>query len=328
MPTIKDVAKKAGVGIATVSRVMNNKGYVKLETRERVLEVVKELEYHPNEIARQLLKKKNQLVAFVLPNNKHLFFSELLFELEQVLFEDDYKLMVCNSGQEIERELALIDMLKKNRVDSLVLLTNNDIEHLISPDLSIVSFDRIFKDIPFVSSDNYGGGALAAELLFNKGCSKFMFIGDDSQVEDVFIKTEVTKRKDGFIDKLETLGIKRENILDYRFKFDDYNVPKDYIEDILHKHRDVDGIFTISDACAFTVIQTIEKMGVKVPEDVKVIGFDGGRSFLNFGKKITSIAQSPKEIAKAFRDIIIEMNSKEKTSNRIVPIYYSKGETI
>ncbi|MDA0871816.1 MAG: LacI family DNA-binding transcriptional regulator [Firmicutes bacterium] len=87
MSSIKEVAFKAGVGIATFSRVINQSGYVKQETKERIEKVIKELGFKPNEIARSMTQQKNHIVAFILPNTKHLFFGEILYEVESALYE-------------------------------------------------------------------------------------------------------------------------------------------------------------------------------------------------------------------------------------------------
>lgn len=326
MATIKEVAKKAGVGIATVSRVVNKSGYVKEETRKKIEEVIKEVGYKPNEIARSMLRQKSHLVAFVLPNNTHLFFGELLYELEQILFQDDYKVMVCNSSEDMKKELEFINMLKNNRVDSLVLLTNNDIEDQIDPKLPIVSFDRRLEGVPYVASDNYGGGQMAAKLLLDAGCKKFMFVGDDAQGESTPIKTEVSKRRIGFLEYLHQHGI--EEVVNYEYHLGNYLIKPEVVSDLIKNNLDIEGIFAISDAVAFAIIKELEKRGKRVPEDVKVIGFDGGRSFLNSGKRITSIGQSPKDIAKALRNTIINLYEKKEASNQIVPIYYAKGDTL
>mgnify|MGYP000956835807 CR=1 FL=1 len=105
MTNIKDVAKKAGVGIATVSRVINNSGYVKKETREKVERVISEIGYVPNEIARSMLLQKNNIVAFILPNSTHLFFGELLYHVEEELFKYGYKVMLCNSSEQMAKEM-------------------------------------------------------------------------------------------------------------------------------------------------------------------------------------------------------------------------------
>jgi len=326
MATIKEVAKKAGVGIATVSRVVNKSGYVKDETRKKIEQVIKELGYKPNEIARSMLRQKSHLVAFVLPNNTHLFFGELLYELEQILFQDDYKVMMCNTSEDIEKELEFLNMLKNNRVDSLILLTNNDIEDYIDPSLPIVSFDRRFDNVPFVASDNYGGGQMAAKLLLEAGCKKFMFVGDDAQGDSTPVKTEVSKRRIGFIDYLHAHGV--EDVVNYEYHLGNYLIKPEVVTEIIGKNLDVEGIFAISDAVAFAIIEELKKRGKRVPEDVKVIGFDGGRSFLNSGKRITSIGQSPAEIAKALRNTIINLYEKKHAEDQIVPIYYAEGETL
>jgi DNA-binding LacI/PurR family transcriptional regulator len=326
VPTIKDVAKKAGVGIATVSRVINNSGYVKEETRKKIMTVIEEVGYHPNEIARSMLRQKSHIVAFVLPNNTHLFFSELLYELEQILFEDDYKVMMCNSSEDVKKEVVFLDMLKNNRVDSVVLLTNNDIDHLIDKKLPIISFDRRFDDIPYVASDNYAGGVMAAELLYNKGCRKFMFIGDDAQGEHTAIKTEVSKRRVGFVERLKELGV--DDVVVYEYPLGNYIISEDIVRHVINENPDIDGIFAISDAVAVAIIKELERIGKDVPNDVKVLGFDGGRSFLNLGKRISSIGQSPKMIAKALRNAIMDMYNGEKVPNVIIPVYYAEGDTI
>jgi len=326
MATIKEVAKKAGVGIATVSRVVNKSGYVKEETRKKIEKVIKEVGYKPNEIARSMLRQKSHLVAFVLPNNTHLFFGELLYELEQILFEDDYKVMICNSSEDMEKELEFINMLKNNRVDSLVLLTNNDIEDQIDPGLPIVSFDRRLEGVPFVASDNYGGGEMAAKLLLEAGCKKFMFVGDDAQGDSTTIRTEVSKRRIGFMEYLKKHG--QDDIVNYEYHLGNYLIKPEVVSEIIGENLDVEGIFAISDAVAFAIIKELESRGKRVPEDVKVIGFDGGRSFLNSGKRITSIGQSPKEIAIALRNTIINLYNKKEVRDQIVPIYYAEGDTI
>ena len=326
MSSIKDVAFKAGVGIATVSRVINQSGYVKQETKERIEKVIKELGFKPNEIARSMTQQKNHIVAFILPNTKHLFFGELLYEVESALYEKNYKLMVCNSSERIEKEFAYIEMLKTNRVDSMILLTNNDIAHLLDKKYRIISFDRIFEGIPYVASDNYEGGRLAALHLIERGAKKFMFIGDDQQGSDNIVKTEVSKRRLAFIETLKQKGF--HHVIEIEYPLGNYIDIPDEVQQQVLLHKDVDGIFCISDAVAARVIKTLELAGKHVPRDVKVMGYDGGRSFLNLGKTITSIDQQPHLTAKAIADII-EHYYKNTTIEpfQITPVKLVIGET-
>jgi len=325
MANIKDVAKKAGVGIATVSRVINNSGYVKKETREKIEKVIKEINYMPNEIARSMTRQKNNIIAFILPNSTHLFFGELLYYVEEELFKSGYKVMICNSSEKLEKEIVYLDMLKNNRVDAVILITNNDIEKYLVKNLPLLSFDRRFDGVPFVASDNYNGGVLAAKKLLEQGCTNMMFIGDDAQGDTTTVMTEVTKRRHGFSEYLKTQGF--PNIINIEYPLGNYiDIPEE-IHKLINEHPEVDGIFTISDAVACEVIRELERNGRRVPEDVKVIGFDGGRSFLNLGKKITSIGQSPTLIAKAIAQSIEGFYKKQAIENKIIPVYFQDGET-
>ncbi|MDG0888363.1 LacI family DNA-binding transcriptional regulator [Paracholeplasma manati] len=325
MASIIDVAKKAGVGIATVSRVINNSGYVKKETRDKIEKVIEEIGYVPNEIARSMTLQKNNIVAFILPNTTHLFFGELLYFVEEELFKSGYKMMLCNSSERLEKEIAYIDLLKKNRVDAIILLTNNDVEPYLDKTLPILSFDRKFDDLPFVASDNYHGGVLAARHLIKKQCKNIVFIGDDAQGVNTKVQTEVSKRRLGFLDELKRHQI--TNVLNIEYPLGNYIYIPEYVTEIIDAHPEIDGIFCISDSVAAVVIRHLEKIGKRVPEDVKVIGFDGGRSFNNLGKRITSIGQSPKLIAEAISQVIHNYYDKKTVSSVIVPIYFQEGDT-
>ena len=326
MANIKDVAQKAGVGIATVSRVINNSGYVKKETRERIEKIIKDIGYVPNEIARSMTKQKTNIVAFVLPNSSHIFFSKLLFHVENELYERGYKLMVCNSASNIDKELEYISMLKKNRVDGIIFLTSSDIEKHLNPSLPIVSFDRHFKNIPFIASDNYHGGRLAAKLLLQTKPKKMLFIGDDAQGELSSITTEVSKRRIGFSDYLNEHGYTNYKIIEY--PQGSSFIPVDYIHNLIGDNLDCDGIFAISDILAHIVIETLQSHGKRVPEDVRVIGYDGVESYLNLGKKISSIAQPVEALAKAMCKGILKRIHGQSVQSLILPVTYKSGDTI
>jgi DNA-binding LacI/PurR family transcriptional regulator len=323
--SIIDVAKSAGVGIATVSRVINNSGYVKAETRERIERVIQEIGYVPNEIARSMTLQKNNIVAFILPNSTHLFFGELLYYVEEELFEQGYKMMVCNSSMQKEKDIAYIDLLKKTRVDAIILLTNNDVEAYLNKRLPIISFDRRFDNVPFVASDNYAGGVMAARHLIAKGCKNIMFIGDDAQGVHSKVITEVSKRRIGFFDELAKHNI--SDVINVEYPLGNYIYIPDYVHQIIRSHQEIDGIFCISDAVAAEVIKNLVSGGRRVPEDIKVIGFDGGRSFINLGKRITSIGQSPKLIAEAISEMLRQYDTKKPVKSIIVPVYFQEGDT-
>lgn len=326
MASIKEVALKAGVGIATVSRVINKSGYVKKETKARVEEVIASLKFKPSAIARSMTLQKNNIVAFILPNTKHLFFGELLYEVEKALFKRNYKLMLCTSSENIEKEIVYLEMLKTNRVDAIILLTNNDIEPYLNKDDHIVSFDRIFDGFPYVASDNYKGGELAARHLIERGATTFMFIGDDQQGVHTKVRTDVSLRKKAFINTIKAHTNK--DVIDIEYPLGNYIDIPDFVYEHVLKHEGVDGIFCISDAVAARVIKVLEASGKRVPEDVKVIGYDGGASFLNLGKSLTSINQRVDLTAEAIALAIESFEVKGlKVMKTITEVELVIGET-
>lgn len=325
MPTIKDVAKKAGVGIGTVSRVLNKSGSVSAATRAKIEAVILEMGYSPNEIARSMIKQKSRLIAFVVPHSNHMFFSELIYYVEQELYQHGFKLMVCNSGSTKEKELELIQMLRNNRVDGLIFLTSNDIESEIPKGYPIVSFDRRFQGIPYVASDNYEGGRLAAKTLLQSGAKRLLFIGDDAQGELSNINTEVSKRRVGFKTYCDEVGFQHYKMVEY--PQGDMFIPVNYIRDVVLNHLDYDGIFAISDQLAYEVMKILKEASCSVPEDIKVIGYDGIKFATNLGLKITTIEQPIVDLAKAMVESLINQINKIESPDVILPIRLQLGDT-
>jgi len=234
-------------------------------------------------------------------------------------------LMLCNSSEHIEEEITYIEMLKRSRVEALILLTNNNIEPYLEKGFPIVSFDRRFEGVPFVASDNYRGGVLVAQHLLKKECRNFMFISDDAQGEHSVVNTEVAKRRIGFVEELMHHGI--DNIINIEYPLGDYKSIPESVYQAVIDHPEVDGIFTSNDIIVAEVARRLEKVGRNVPNDVKIIGFDGGRETANLGKTITSISQSPQRIARALVENVLLLINGEKGRDIILPIEFIQGET-
>src|SRR5690606_38079980 len=172
MPTIKDVAEKAGVTVTTVSRVLNNRGYISEATRQKVYKAMEELNYQPNELARSLFRGRSHLLGLIIPTVAHPFFGELSASIEAYAHSKGYKVLLCNSQLNRKKEKEYIEMLKRHQVDGIIMASHTmEVDEFAKVNLPIVTFDRrIGADIPYVSSDNYQGGKLATNLLIDKGC--------------------------------------------------------------------------------------------------------------------------------------------------------------
>lgn len=321
MTSIKDVASLAGVAVGTVSRVINNSGAVKPITRKKVEQAIQELNYFPNEVARNFKMQKSKMVALLLPSIWNPFFSELAYYIEDELDREGYKLMLCNSGGKPEKELYYLDMLRQNKVAGIVGITYNDIENNVSNDIPIVSIDRHFnKKITCVTSDNYEGGRLALRELVKAGARKVAFMGS---VTSVF--SETMKRREGFVHEAESLGVdyvvyeKPDPILDENA----------YINEFLNKHGDVDGIFAITDMLAANYIEEARKQGIRVPDDVKVIGYDGIQDHPYFHPILSTIRQPVEEMGRTTIKLLfnkIEGIDLDKQVYRL-PVTFKQGET-
>lgn len=321
MPSIKDVANLAGVAVGTVSRVINNSGAVKPATRRKVEEAIQELNYIPNEIARNFKMRRSKMVALLLPSIWHPFFSELAYYIEDELDREGFKLMLCNSGGKPEKELYYLDMLQQNKVAGIVGITYNDIEDDVSNDIPIVSIDRHFsKRITCVTSDNYEGGRLALRELVKAGARKPAFLGS---VTSVF--SETMNRREGFIHEAKAMGV------DYVV----YEKPDPVIDDdayfgeFLDQHREVDGIFAITDMFAAKYIERAAIRGIRVPEDVKVIGYDGIQDHPYFHPLLSTIRQPVEEMARTSIRLLYQKMEGQTLEREVyrLPVMFRQGET-
>lgn len=321
MPSIKDVANLAGVAVGTVSRVINNSGSVKPVTRRKVEEAIQQLNYIPNEVARNFKMQKSKMVALLLPSIWHPFFSELAYYIEDELDREGYKLMLCNSGGRPEKELYYLDMLQQNKVAGIVGITYNDIENDVSTDIPIVSIDRHFnKKITCVTSDNFEGGRLALRELVKSGARRPAFMGS---VTAVF--SETMNRREGFIYEAKALGV------DYVIyeKPDPVEDDEAYFGEFLDQHRDVDGVFAITDMFAAKLIERAGKLGIRVPEDLKVIGYDGIQDHPYFHPVLSTIRQPVEEMARMTIRLLFRKIEGETLEREIyrIPVHFKQGET-
>jgi LacI family transcriptional regulator len=321
MPSIKDVANLAGVAVGTVSRVINNSGAVKPETRDKVKWAIEELNYVPNVVARNFKMQKSTMVALLLPSIWHPFFSELAYYIEDELDREGFKLLLCNSGGKPEKELYYLDMLEQNKVAGIVGITYNEIENNVSTGIPMVSIDRRFsKTITCVTSDNLAGGRMALRELVQAGSRKPAFIGS---VTKVF--SDTMNRREGFVQEARAMGIdcviyeKPDPILD----------EDAYFEEFMDAHPEVDGVFAITDMFAANYIERAARRGIRVPQDVRVIGYDGIQDNKLFHPVLSTIRQPVEEMGRTTVKLLFMKMNGETPSRDLyrIPVTYRKGET-
>ncbi|MDO3675627.1 LacI family DNA-binding transcriptional regulator [Paenibacillus ehimensis] len=314
MPKIEDVAAKAGVSVTTVSRVLNNRGYISQATRDKVSQAMKELNYQPNEMARSLFRKKSNMIGLIIPTVSHPFFSELVYHLEYYADQNGYKVLLCNSNRDISKERKYIDMLKKNQVDAIVMGSNVlDVKHYLNLNLPIISFDRtVANNIPIVTSDNYMGGKLASRLLIDKGCRKLAYIygGIGGPHHAALL---ASKRFQGFMDELQDTGIEQVSLeLELTDLGDKRNV--DELVRFFQEHPDADGVFATSDAIAALVIQACHQLKKTIPQAMKIVGYDDVGIATLVSPRLTTIRQPIREMSECAIELIVKQLEGEKVS--------------
>ncbi|CAM3871830.1 LacI family DNA-binding transcriptional regulator [Mesobacillus thioparans] len=319
MATIKDVAKLAGVGLGTASRVINQSGYVSEATKKKVEDAIAELGYVPNETARAFVTQDNRIVALFLPSIHHAFFSELAYFIEDELDKNDYKMMLCNSSNQIEKELSYINMLKQNKVSGIIGISYNQIEKEINNSMPIVLVDRHIGEIPYVSSDNYAGGEMAFQVLRDSGCKQVAYIGTYTKT----ILTEVEKRKKGFENAAKESG------LDYTLYLEEDPIKDQtvFLNQFLTKHKNVDGVFVENDLMALELVQLALEKNIKVPEELSVIGYDGIQRYGALRPKLSTIRQPVEVMGRSLVDLLIKRINGFSVTPAIHPVDYLKGET-
>ena len=321
MAGIKDVAKLAGVGVGTVSRVLNNSGYVSEETRKKVNNAITELNFVPNEVARSFKKSATKIVGLLLPTVWHPFFSELAFFIENELAKSDYKLMLCNSEDNVNKELEYLEMLKKNQVAGIIMLSYTGFLQGVEIDLPVVSIDRLLSmSIPYVASNNFEGGRLAAEALILRGCRKLAYVGGGSTVP-----TAVFKRRDGFVSMAE----QHQLPCTVYEEFDYMGPERALIQGFFRTEPDFDGVLASTDLFAAALISEAEKKGLKCPQDFQVIGFDGIQTNDYFKPLLATIRQPIESLARKSVQLLLGMiDGLVVDHETILDVSLFEGETI
>lgn len=291
-PKISDVAEKAGVSKTTVSRVLNNRGYISQETKDAVYGAMKELNYFPNDVARSLFNKKTNLIGLILPTVNNPFFSELAFYIESICSEKGYKVLLCNSLHSKENEERYLDMLLRNQVDGIIVCSHNrGLNHYNHGKMAVVAIDHyLAPTIPVVGSDNYNGGKLATELLLEKGCQHIVHINGPIELE-----TPANLRRKAYEDVIKESG--RVPIVYENHQSFDQKSYSNLFDQIFAEQPEVDGVFASDDLIAATFIQYAKKKGLRIPEDIKVVGYDGSETVQAFLPELTTIQQPIKGIA-------------------------------
>ena len=319
-PTMSDVAREAGVSLGTVSNVVNglkvNEAY-----RLKVEEAIRKLDYQVNNSGRNLKTGHSYTIALIIPNTRTPHFAALANDINVALVRRGYHMLLSFSDYDYKQEEEMLRFVRQNNVDGIIALTYNPRLEL-PVDIPCVTIDRFFSaQVPCVTADNYNGGRIAAEKFAELGCRKLAFLRIGS-----VLTNEPNKRKDGFAAACLEYGV------DFDVKLLTDGEPMSRFEDFLREHLhdgrlDFDGIFCATDNLAYRVIRMLSGMGIKVPEDVQVIGFDGIRMFGDLNYICSTIVQPVTDIAETCVEMILSKDLAARPSLVCLPVRYAAGGT-
>jgi len=314
---LNDVAKAAGVSPTTVSRVLNNRGYIGEKTRKKVKDAMEQLNYYPNEIARSLFINKSYLIGLIFPTTSNPFYGQLIFHLENICESLGYKVLLCNSEGREDKEKTYLEMLQRHQVDGIIAGAHNTgIKEYNTPNLPLVGIDRyLSKNVPVVSSDNYNGGKIATQLLINKGCQEIVHINGPSDLE-----TPANLRKKAYEDVMTANNLNPVA----------YEICEDTIERVFDENPGVDGIFASDDFIAANVISEAKRRNINIPIDLKVIGYDGTDTTRILLPELTTVQQPIKEIAETAIELLMQqINSTDSDIQleTILPVELIESKT-
>lgn len=322
MASLKDVARIAGVTVTTVSRVLNNRGYIGEETKKKVYAAMQELNYQPNRIARSLQSSRSDIFAILVPDSSAPFYSGLIKQVEWQCRKHDKRLMLCNSYTDPKFEHEYIRILNGQGIDGLIVCSHTlDIEQYERLPFKVVAFDRALPGLPMVTSDNFTGGELAAKQLIDRGCKRLLHISGPLNNPSL----AGHDRYRGFADYCDAHNVGYELFqTDDRIDFNYYaSFVAGRLPNNLHRF---DGAFCSNDTLAYALYRHAVNSGLSVPDDLAVVGFDNSEFTRTLDTpKITTIAQDESAIAAALVGALLSPSAPPEVTK--IPVKLVSGTT-
>lgn len=310
--TIKDIAKRLNISLSTVSRALRNASDVNPDTKKAVMALSEELNYQPNKLALSLRQKQTHTIGVIVPNLDYVL-SLMVRGIDEVALEAGFTVMVCQSNESFGREILNTRRLLESLVDGFIISVSSEsksFEHfkkIQERNLPVVVFDRVTPHLtaPSVRIDNEEGGFVATEHLIEQGYKRIAVLAGP---ENLGVSNS---RMDGYLNALKKHKIKKDPALIVHC---DFNQDYAYFAtlELLAMKKRPDAIFTISDRMAIGAMLAIKKKGLRMPEDIGLVGFNNEPVTSLVTPSISSVDMPSFELGKAAAKLFIEtMHNKE-----------------
>jgi len=327
--TIKDIAQKAGVSISTVSLVLNRKGYVADETRDKILSIMAEMNYKPLHSARKLATKKTGNIGYILWEGHfsevEMFYSQVFLGMEYAARRDDYYILLTTVNDHFDPREDLPRFLQYRDVDGVALAGRVPLELVKYLDDYNIPFVLIDYEIPgknfnSVKIDNYNGAFRAVECFVRQGRKNIAFVGG------TFFHPSIKERYRGYKDVLEKYNLINNNYLEKYSYCEDVETSRAIgekgIKILLQSNPEIDAVFCCNDTTALGVISGIQSMKKQIPDDIAVIGFDDIPPSEFSSPKLSTLQVPKLDIGKEAYKLLYERicNPNVMPQTRIIPV--------
>lgn len=322
--TIDDIAKKAGVSSATISRVLNNSSYVKEETKVKVLKVIEEMNYVPSAIARSLSKRETNTIGIIVPDITNSYFGEIIKGISKIAEEVGLNIILFNTNNDARSEIKALDEVKKHRLKGVIMtpgfgdteLQNifTDMINSINIPIVLVSADLNYIELNGVFVDDIKGGYDATNLLINNGHKNIGII------TGMISSSSAVNRVNGYKEALieNNISIIDDYIKEGKFNLDNaYELTKEFLD----MPNPPTAIISCSNRMTLGVIKALFERGKKIPKDIALIGFNKIDLIDIVGINLTYIEDSPMELGQAAIRLLLDIfESKEKNKIKRIKI--------
>ncbi len=318
MATIIDVAKKAGVSVSTVSRVLNNHPNVGAEVRQRVMEVIRELDYEPSRVAQRMRATSSQLVGVIFSDITNPFYLDVLRSVEYTLSENGISVLISNADSSEEREAAYIRIMQNENVAGLIIApTKEHVPSLVtaaSAGLPIVVIDRRLNgvDVDTVLVDNFQGALSAVRHLIQLGHERIAVLSGPLHL------TSGRERYTGYLQAMSDAGLAVDPSMT---RFGNYRTSSGYelANELLSMPNPPTALFVANNLMTLGALNAIHERGYIIPDDIAVIGFDDFPWSISLNPPLTTVAQPTSEIGTRAAELLLErIKDRERTPRTVV----------
>ncbi|MGE7635963.1 LacI family DNA-binding transcriptional regulator [Bacillus paramycoides] len=302
-PTIYSVAEEAGVSISTVSKVINQTGNISERTRRKVHQVMDELNYHPSVVASALTGKQTKMIGLLIPDISNPFFAEVARSIEDRSYELGFHVMICNTDNDAQKEKKYLSLLTRQRIDGLIIASAfrnaSLLENMVKQDVpvSLIASEILNLPVNTVTVDDYKGAYLATSYFLSLHHRKIAIITEDAKSNQLRLRA--------FKDVMQEEGIIVPS--DYIVKTE-ATIQKGYesAQQLLRLQERPTAIFACNDLLAIGVMKAAKRVGLNVPEDLSIIGFDNTVLSTTTTPMLTTIAQPMKQMGTKVVELLVE----------------------